>query len=150
MNRNNCETQIFGHLKGGKRLCLHTLSTIDQQQNTLDGLERARHLVREVDMSGCIDKIEFIHHTGMLVPHPNWLHLDGNPPLTLKIHRVQHLLFHESCLDGFGDFEHTIGERRFAVVNMRDDTKVANMLHRMAVLYSIYSFRASFNKPYTR
>jgi len=38
------------------------------------------------------------------------------PPLALQVHRVENLLPHELLVDGAGDIEKPVGERRFPVV----------------------------------
>ena len=42
------------------RLRLHSLRCVDDQQRTLAGGERARHLVREVDMARRVDQVEAV------------------------------------------------------------------------------------------
>jgi hypothetical protein len=48
--------------------------------------------------------------------------LDGDATLTLEVHVVEHLPL--GYLYGFRMFEQPVGQGRFAVVDMRDDTKI--------------------------
>ena len=64
--------------------------------------------------------------------HAHGLRLDRDPPLALELHRVEELLAHLPLRDGAGQLEDAVGERRLAVVDVRDDREVANavLLHR--------------------
>ena len=64
-----------------------------------------------------------------LVPLPRDAHrlgLDRDPALALEIHRVEQLLAHVAVGDGVGELEDPVGERRLAVVDVRDDREVAD------------------------
>ena len=54
--------------------------------------------------------------------------LDRDAALALEIHRVEHLRLHLAGLQRAGQLEETIGERRLAVVDVRDDRKIADAL----------------------
>jgi len=51
--------------------------------------------------------------------------LDRDPALPLEIHRVEDLRFHLARLQRPGQLEEAVGQRRLAVVDVRDDRKVA-------------------------
>ena len=53
--------------------------------------------------------------------------LDRDAALTLKVHAVQHLRGHFTGLQRAGDLEEAVGQRRFAVVDVRDDGEVSNV-----------------------
>ncbi len=111
----------------GQRLRLHALAGVDEQDGSFAGFEAARHLVREVDMSGGVDEIQGIGlAVGALVAQPDRLRLDRDPPLTLDFHGVEHLLTHVSLGDRSGELQEAIGQRRLAVIDVGDDREVAN------------------------
>ena len=56
------------------------------------------------------------------------MRLDGDAALALEVHRVEHLRLHLAGLKRAGDLEKAVGERRLAVVDVRDDREVANTL----------------------
>jgi len=56
------------------------------------------------------------------------MRLDRDAPLALEIHRVEHLGFHFAGLQGPGELEEPIGERRFPVIDVRDDGKIPDEL----------------------
>jgi hypothetical protein len=52
---------------------------------------------------------------------------DGDAALAFKIHGVQNLFSRLSAADRMGGLQQTISERAFAVVNVSDDGKVADV-----------------------
>ena len=54
------------------------------------------------------------------------MRLDRDAALALEVHRVEHLRFHLARLQRAGDLEEAVGERRLAVVDVRDDREVAD------------------------
>src|SRR5208283_449215 len=55
----------------------------------------------------------------------NALGLDGDAALALQVHGVEHLFVHLALRERAGHFQQAVGKRGFAVVNVRDDTKIA-------------------------
>jgi len=74
-------------------------------------------------VAGGVDKIETI----LLPGHAHRLELDGNPLFTLEIHGIEELRLHVALMDGAGELEHTVGQGGFAMVDVRDDTKISGM-----------------------
>src|SRR5207253_688544 len=62
---------------------------------------------------------------------PNSLRLDRDAALALELHRVEHLLPHLAARDGVRQLEDPVGQRRLAVIDVRDDREVADafLLH---------------------
>ena len=107
-----------------ERLRLDALARIDNKQRTLTGLQAAAHLIREVNMAGSIDEVQFV----ALVLHADRRELDGNALFALQVHAVKQLGFHVALLHGASQLEQTVSQRRLTVVYMRDNTKVPNMI----------------------
>ncbi len=61
------------------------------------------------------------------VAHTHGARFDGDPLLSLEIHRVEKLGLHLALGDGVRLFQQPIGEGRFAVVDVRDDRKIPNL-----------------------
>ena len=60
----------------------------------------------------------------MAVPvEPHVLGLDRDAPLALEVHRVEVLGAHVAGVDGAGQLEDAVGERRLAVVDVGDDAE---------------------------
>ena len=58
--RDDLEPAVDGEVRVGERLRLDPLRGVDDEQRALAGLERARHLVREVDVPGRVDEVELV------------------------------------------------------------------------------------------
>src|SRR5690606_27077691 len=56
------------------------------------------------------------------------LRLDGDAALALDVHRIEHLLAHLALGKAPGELDQPVGQRRLAVVDMRDDREVADMV----------------------
>ena len=62
-----------------------------------------------------------------LVFEPYRIGLDGNPALALQIHSIEHLRFHFALAQGAGELDQSVSEGRFAMVDVRDNGKVADL-----------------------
>ena len=51
---------------------------------------------------------------------------DGDAALALQVHRVEDLLHHFALRERAGDFEQAVGQRRLAVVDVRNDREIAD------------------------
>ncbi len=115
----------------GDSLCFDALGRIDHKQGTLACGKRAADFVREIDVPWRIDQVEIV---GLAIPRPvrqgRRLRLDGNAALALEIHRVEHLLLHLAIGKSAAALDQSIGQRRFAVIDMRDDGEIAYVLHQ--------------------
>src|SRR5207237_9285981 len=59
------------------------------------------------------------------VVQANAFRFDGDAALALQIHGVEHLFVHLAFGKRSGHFEQTVGQRGFAVVDVRDDAEIA-------------------------
>ena len=62
------------------------------------------------------------------VRHPHGVELDRDAALALEVERVEHLLLHLTLLQRPGRLDQAVGQRGLAVVDVRDDAEVANMV----------------------
>ena len=60
-----------------------------------------------------------------VVHHSDSVELDRDSALPLQLVGVQHLVPHVSLVEGPSNLQHSIGKRRLAVIDMRDNTEVA-------------------------
>ena len=121
-DRDDLEVVLDREVGVRERLRLDPLRRVDDEQRALARLQRARDLVGEVDVPGRVDQVELVP----LPVHADRLRLDRDPALALEIHRVEHLRAHVAPGDGVRHLEDAIGERRLAVVDVRDDREVAD------------------------
>src|SRR5205823_12306082 len=115
------------------------LRGVDDQQRTLAGRERARDLVGEVDVARRVDQMQLIGlPVGSAVEDPHSLRLDRDAALALELHRIEHLCSHLASGHRVRELEDAIGKRGLAVVDVRDDRKVADL----GLLHGRYSLDA--------
>ncbi len=131
-DRDDLEVVVEREVRVGQRLRLDPLRRVDEEQRPLAGLERARDLVAEVDVARSVDQVQEV----VAPANADRLGLDRDPALALQVHGVEKLLAHLALGDGAGQLEDAIGERRLAVVDVRDDREVADpiQLHRRSAL----------------
>ena len=129
-HRDQLEPGVDRQVGVGDGLRLDPLRGIDDQQRPLAGGEAARDLVGEVDVAGGVDQVQVVGlAVGGLVLDPHGLRLDRDPALALEVHRVEHLRLHFRRVDGAGELEDAVGQRRLAVVDVGDDREVADVVH---------------------
>ena len=80
-------------------------------------------------MAGRVHQVQHILFAvlGRIV-QPHGLRLDGDAAFALDIHIVEHLVGHFTVAQSAAHLNQAIGDSRFAVINMRDDRKVANLV----------------------
>ena len=110
-------------------LGFHPLCRVNEEQRTFARGETARDLIRKIDMSRRINEIEFVNLTiWRRVIHANGVRFDGNTPLALEVHAIEHLILHLKFAQRLRLLEQAVGQGRFSVVNMRDNGKISNIL----------------------
>ncbi len=76
-----------------------------------------------------IDEIELVHLAGDgFECESDALRLDGDAPLALQVHGIEYLGLHFPGVEAPAFLDESIGQGRFAVVNMGDDRKVTYKL----------------------
>ena len=58
------------------------------------------------------------------------LRLDGDPALLLDVHRVEHLCFHLPVGQSPAALDDAVSKRGLAVVNVRNDRKISDVVHQ--------------------
>ena len=123
-DRDDLEVVLEREVRVRERLRLDALRRVDDEQRALARLQRTRHLVREVDVAGRVDQVELV----LLPRDAHGLRLDRDAALALEVHRVEQLRAHVAARDGVRQLEDAIRERRLAVVDVRDDREVADVV----------------------
>ena len=59
----------------------------------------------------------------------NGFALDGDSAFTFQLHAVQDLIHHFALLKNAGCFQNPVCQRAFSVIDMRDDTEIADFPH---------------------
>ena len=82
-------------------------------------------------MARGVDQVELVAlAVARLVLQRDALRLDGDAALALQIHRVEHLGLHLAGLEAAAELDQAVRQRRFAVVDVRDDGEIAYALHQ--------------------
>ena len=126
-HRNNFQPVIEREIDVGERLRLDALARIDDQQRALARGQAARNFVGEIDVARSIDQVEDVALAvfGRVV-EAHRARLDRDSALALEVHRVEELVLRLAHRERAGALEDSIGERGLAVIDMRDDRKIAN------------------------
>jgi hypothetical protein len=124
-------TQVERGVAVGHGLRLHTLAGVHHQQGAFASRQRTRDFIRKVHMAGRVDQVQVVDLTvfGFVVQRSG-LCLDGDAALFLDVHRVQHLGFHVSGFQTSTTLNQAIGQRGFAMVNVRNDRKISDVIHQ--------------------
>ena len=122
-DRHDLEVVLDREVGVREGLRLDALRRVDDEQRAFARLQRPRHLVGEVDVTGRVDQVQLVALPG----DANRLRLDRDPALALEVHRVEQLVAHIAHGDGLRQLEDAIGERRLAMVDVRDDREVADV-----------------------
>ena len=126
---NDFEAVIDGEIGIGEGLGFDTLRGVDDEERAFAGGEGARDFVGKIDVAGRVDEIELVGLAVVRgVHHADGVGLDGDAALAFEVHGVEDLGLHLARGEGAGQFEQAVGERGFAVVDVRDDREVADVL----------------------
>ena len=79
-------------------------------------------------MAGGVDKVElvFLAVLGRIV-HRHGARLNGDAALALQLHIIQNLRFHGALVHSLRLFQNAVCQGGFSVVDMGNDTKIADM-----------------------
>ena len=125
---NNFEAVIDGEIRIGQRLRFDSLRRIDHEQRAFAGGQRARDFVGKIHVAGSVDQVELVSFAVLRgVHHADGVGLDGDAALALEVHGVEHLGLHLARGERSGQLQQAVGQRGFAVVDMRDDREIADV-----------------------
>jgi len=82
-------------------------------------------------MARRVDQIEVVDLAiARLVLQRSGLRLDGYPTLFFDVHRVQDLGLHLALRQPAAPLDQAVGQRRLAMVDVRDDGKISDVIHQ--------------------
>ncbi len=111
----------------GERLRLDALAGVDDEQRSLAGRQRARHLIGEVHMAGCVHQVQDVGAAILgHVIEPHRLGLDGDAALAFDVHGIEHLFAHVAQRHCAGMLDQPVSQRRLAMIDMRHNGKIAD------------------------
>ena len=118
----------------GDCLSFNALERIDQQQSSLAAGQRTRDFVMKVDVAGRVDQVELILVLTAFELHHDRAGFDRDAAFAFQFQVVEQLFLHLARADGAGFFQQPIRQCAFAVVDMGDDAKVANVFCHVDVV----------------
>ena len=77
-----------------------------------------------------VDEVQGIFFALVFVAHLDGVALDRDAAFPLQIHVVQYLRLQVPLAHGAGIFQKAVRQRAFAVVDMRDDAEIPDILHK--------------------
>ena len=84
-------------------------------------------------MSRGVDQVEILDlAVTRLVTQGCGLCLDGDAALALDLHRVKNLGLHLAVRETAAEVDDTIGQRRFAMVDMGNNGKITDVIHAVS------------------
>ena len=131
-HRHHLDALLDGGVAVGHGLRFHALRGIDHQQRAFARRERARHFVREIDVSGRIDQIQQI---GLDRRRARYCSAAVCALIVMPRSRSRSMES-STCasisrsLKPAAQLDEAVGQRGFAVVDVGDDGKVADVLHQ--------------------
>ncbi len=112
------------------RLRFHSLRRIDHQQRAFARREAARNFVGKIDVPRGIEQIQPIGLTRLAcVTHRHRMRLNCDPPLPLQVHRIKKLVLPLALLDRASALQQPVRQGRLAMIDVRDDAKIACQLN---------------------
>ena len=128
-HRNDREIMARGEKRVGDGLRLDALARVHDQQRALAGGKRARNFVGKIHVAGRVDQVQAVFvAVARGVMQANAFRFDGDAALALQVHRVEHLRAHFALGQRAGQLQQAVGQRGFAVVNVRDDAEIPDVL----------------------
>ena len=127
-NRHDFMIVIESLINIRQSLRLDPLRGVHNKDRTFARGKAAADFIREIHMAGRIHQVELVRFAVLgFVAEAHRLRLDRNPPFTLDIHAIEHLLAHVAQLHRPAILNQPIRQRRFAVVDVRNDGEIADM-----------------------
>ena len=127
-DRHDFQMGIDGRVGVRHRLGFDSLRGVDQQQGPFAAGQTARHFVMEIDVPRRVDQVHLVDDAVVRIAHRDGASLDRDAPLALQVHVVEHLIAHLALAQRVGLFQQAVGQRALAVVDVRDDAVVADVL----------------------
>ena len=78
-------------------------------------------------MTGSINEVECVSYAvNRFVVEPDGVGFDRDSAFAFEVHVVEDLVFHIAFADSASEFEQPIGQRRLAVIDVRNDGEITN------------------------
>src|SRR5690606_7756999 len=98
-------------------------------------------------MSRCINQVQYVFLSIFDIVHLDCVTLDRNTPLALQVHVIQQLVLGLPLGNGIGILQQSVGQCTFTVVYVRNNAKIANMVHSKISLSESCLMEPVFSLP---
>ena len=132
----------------GDGLRFDALARVHDEQRAFARGKRARNFVGKIDVPRRVDQVELVFVAVLCsVVEADAFGLDGDAALALEVHRVEDLRAHFALGERAGELEQPVGQRGFAMVDMRDNAKIADetWFHRFLTGWAVGYLREREN-----
>ena len=120
----------------GKGLRFYSLRRVHHKHRALARRKRARNLIVKVHVAGGVDQVKDVGLAVFgTVVQANRTCLDGDATFPFDVHVVQNLVLHVTFCHRVGLFQNAVSKGGFSVVDVCDNTKIADVIHFHAVLF---------------
>ena len=127
-DREHIQVMIQRQIHIRQSLGFNALGCVYHKNSAVTGCQASGYLVVKVHMSRGVDQVKnILFSIFRVVDGADRLRLDGNAALPLQIHIIQYLGLHLTAGQKTGHLNDAVGQGRFAVVNVGDDTEVADL-----------------------
>ena len=127
-NRDDREVVFNRKVEVRKRLGFDALACIHHEDCTFACGEGTADFVSEVHVPRRIDHVQNVFFTVFFVDHADGVSLDGNAAFAFQIHVVQELVHHFVFGNSLGQFNHSVGQGGFAVIDVGDNAKITDIV----------------------
>ena len=91
-------------------------------------------------MTRRVDEVELIHLAALrFVVHAYGVCFDRDAALAFEVHRIKHLRLHLARTQCAGQFQQTVRERRFPVIDVGNDSEISYMLAVHALVGTLFN-----------
>ncbi len=106
---------------------LDTANSINNQNSPLTSSQRTGNFIRKINVARSINEVKEKFFFAQAVAQTGRGQFNGDPPLAFNRVGIQKLGLHFSRSDAMRKLQQSVGQGRFAVVNMGNNTKVPNL-----------------------
>ena len=128
-HRHNREALFVREMNVRNRLCFNALRGIDNQERAFARRKGARNFVGKIDVARRVEQIQPVSLPVLrAILHRYRMRFDRDPAFALKIHRIEQLVLLLTLVNSSRALEQSVRQRRFAVIDVRDDAEIARVL----------------------
>ncbi len=127
-NRNDRKVVFDSEVEVRERLGFDTLACIHDENGAFASGEGSADFVSEVHVPRGVDHVQDVFFAVLFVDHADGVCLDGNAAFAFQVHVIEELVHHFVLGDRLGQFNHSVGQGGFAVIDVGDNAKITDIV----------------------